>query len=78
MNLNIIWLSDLLNCENAQIAHVNEKSLNKPMKESKEEKRQMRILSVSEDHETHLILQLIGKRSVALRMPRVFKFSWSE
>jgi hypothetical protein len=39
-------LSDLLDYENAQIAQLNEKSLNGLVKESKEENSKMRLLTV--------------------------------
>jgi hypothetical protein len=40
-------LSDLLDYENAQIAHSNERALNGLVMETKEENSKMRILSVS-------------------------------
>jgi phage terminase large subunit len=40
-------LSDLLDYENAQIAHLNEKALNGLVKETKEENSKMRLLTVS-------------------------------
>jgi hypothetical protein len=40
-------LSDLLDYENAQIAHHNEVSLNKLVQESKDENSKMRLLTVS-------------------------------
>lgn len=39
-------LSDLLDYENAQIAHLNERALNGLVKETKEENSKMRILTV--------------------------------
>jgi hypothetical protein len=49
--LNLGWqlaqLSDLLDYENAQIAHSNEKALNGLVKETKDENSKMRILTVS-------------------------------
>jgi hypothetical protein len=43
----LFQLSDLLDYENAQVAHHNEVSLNKLVQESKEENSKMRMLTVS-------------------------------
>ena len=49
--LRIGQLSDLLDYENAQIAHLNERALNGLVAETKEENSKMRVLSVSHENQ---------------------------
>ncbi|TVY81366.1 Serine/threonine-protein kinase dkf-1 [Lachnellula suecica] len=67
-------LSDLLNYENAQIAHHNEKSLNDLAKESKEENSKMRILTERSSRDAAAVKILTVITLIYLPMTVVLNF----
>jgi hypothetical protein len=69
-NINLMQLSDLLEYENAKIAHLNEKSLNRLVEETRDEHSKMTILTVS-DVVCFPLFILTFRRREAHVMPRV-------